>query len=291
MIITNIMGGLGNQLFQYATGKRLADKHGVEHKIDITGFEEYKLHAYSLGAYTIDAPLATAEEIASLRGNDRTYISEDSVFVDPRVLSAGPNTYLRGHWQSERYFSDIRDSILTEFTLRAPLNSADQSILSLIRSTAAVALHIRRMDFATNANHGLCDLSYYDDAIARIAQSVPEPTFFIFSDDPTWVKANLKTNFPCVYVDHNDASRNYADLYLMSQCQHFIIANSTFSWWGAWMSTNAKKIIIAPKQWFRRPIADRTGLRGTLSNLYAQYHVLVSPDRARDLVPKTWIRI
>jgi hypothetical protein len=291
MIITNIIGGLGNQLFQYATGKRLADIHGVEHKIDITGFEEYKLHAYSLDKFNISAPLATPEEITALRSNDRTYISEVSSFVDSRVLTAGPDTYLRGHWQSEQYFSDIRSSLLSEYTLRAPLNEADLSVLSLITSSHSVVIHIRRMDYATNAHHGLCDLSYYDEAIAHTAQSVPEPTFFIFSDDPAWVKENLKTTFPCVYVDHNDATRNYADVYLMSQCQHFIIANSTFSWWGAWMSTHEHKIIVAPKQWFRRPISDRTGLRGTVSNLYARYHVLVSPDRARDLVPKTWVRV
>ena len=135
-----------------------------------------------------------------------------------------------------------------------------------------MSIHVRRGDYVSDAItqeiHGLSPLEYYAAAIQHIAHVAVQPHFFVFSDDPSWVRQNLHIDYPTTYVEHNTADRNYEDLRLMSLCRHHIIANSTFSWWGAWLGSNRAKMVIAPKRWFNTPDKD-----------------------TRDLIPRSWIQL
>ena len=124
----------------------------------------------------------------------------------------------------------------------------------MISQTNSVSLHIRRGDYVsnqkTNQTHGTCDLDYYQRCITEIEKEVENPYFFVFSDEIEWVKENLKINHPAEYVDQNTGDKSYEDMRLMSQCKHNVIANSSFSWWGAWLNSYPDKIVFAPKRWF-----------------------------------------
>lgn len=274
MIIVKIIGGLGNQLFQYALGKHLALLNHTDLKLDITGFDEYKLHAYSLGHFNITENFATREEMARFKryqrrrgkiwfiynrfiADEQKYTQERQFHFDPQILKRTGDIYLDGFWQTEKYFKDIQDILRKEITVKSPLQGRDADIAREIEATNSVMMHIRRGDYVTNQQtneyHGTCGLDYYRKAIAIIAEKVPSPHFFIFSDDHEWVKENIVLEYPSTYVDHNNADKNYEDLRLMSLCKHHIIANSSFSWWGAWLSQNTHKIVIGPKGWFNNP--------------------------------------
>lgn len=274
MIIVKIIGGLGNQLFQYALGKHLALLNHTDLKLDITGFDEYKLHAYSLGHFNITENFATREEVARFKryrrrrgkiwfiynrfiADEQKYTQERQFHFDPQILKGTGDIYLDGFWQTEKYFKDIQDILRKEITVKSPLQGRDADIAREIEATNSIMMHIRRGDYVTNQQtneyHGTCGLDYYRKAIAIIAEKVPSPHFFIFSDDHEWVKENIVLEYPSTYVDHNNADKNYEDLRLMSLCKHHIIANSSFSWWGAWLSQNTHKIVIGPKGWFNNP--------------------------------------
>ena len=156
--------------------------------------------------------------------------------------------------------------------LKVPLGSRNKELLSLIRTVNSVSLHIRRGDYVsnpdTNSALGTCSLEYYRHCIEHIASNVENPHFFLFSDDINWVRDNLKIKYPTTVVDGNSADTNYADLHLMSNCKHNIIANSSFSWWGAWLNNNPDKIIIAPKIWFAN-----------------------SPLTPKEIIPENWLKL
>jgi hypothetical protein len=158
-------------------------------------------------------------------------------------------------WESERYFIAFSDVIRQEFSFRSAPDALNQATIGEIQSTESVALHVRRGDKATLTKpaHGVCGLDYYRTAIDLLSARVSKPHFFVFSDDPAWARENIKIKFPCTYLSHNAANQPTEDLRLMSHCQHFIIANSTFSWWGAWLGKNPAKCVIAPKNWFISP--------------------------------------
>lgn len=162
--------------------------------------------------------------------------------------------------------------LLREFAVKPEEDVWDCQIAEMISAAQAVSIHVRRGDYAqdriTQQVHGLCGLDYYDRAAQYIAAHVAAPHFFIFSDDMPWVKENLKLSFPVTFVDHNNESSDYNDLLLMSLCDHHIIANSSFSWWGAWLSDSAEKIVIAPQMWFANSNAD-----------------------TKDLLPDSWVRL
>ena len=254
MIITKLIGGMGNQLFQYAVGRRLAHHHGVLLKIDITAFREYKLRTYHLNPLNIIESVATDEEIDDLK--NRHWIRERHFHFDPEILQLGSDVYLDGYWQSEKYFKDIEGIIRNEFIVREPVNGENERHLNQIQSCNAVAIHIRRGDYVTNPSanqyHGVCSLEYYYQAVALIAERVGNPHFFIFSDEWDWVRENFHINYP-VTIINNNANWPEQDLRLMSACRHHIIANSSFSWWGAWLGTHPDRIVIAPQKWFNTP--------------------------------------
>lgn len=295
MIVTKLIGGLGNQMFQYAAGRRAAYVNKTELKLDTSWFknpEGATKRDYLLNVLNIREAFATKEEVNKLKGENQgllvlcykeilkfakpyykqSYVIQRFFHFDKNILKVNDNTYLQGHWVSESFFKDINNIIKREFTFKDKPDSANQKMINRIKSYDSVSVHIRRGDYVidakTNKRHGICDLGYYIKAVDLIAKRVKKPYFFIFSDDTNWTKHNLRLEFPCVYVDHNIGKKDYEDMRLMGLCKHNIIANSSFSWWGAWLNQNPNKIVIAPKKWFR----DKS-------------------INTKDLIPQSWIKI
>jgi hypothetical protein len=181
------------------------------------------------------------------------YVEDQYRGYQPDAFAKPGHVYLAGTWASERYFDEAADSIREQFTFAAPPEDENERILDCIRSRNAVSVHVRRGDYVsipeTNERHGTCGLDYYHSAFEHIAEREADPVVYVFSDDPAWVQEHLKLPCPTVYVTHNVGKRNYEDLRLMAACRHFIIANSTFSWWGAWLGQGDGKIVVAPKRW------------------------------------------
>lgn len=271
MIISRLIGGLGNQMFQYAIGRSLAYANKSELKLDLSGYKTYTLHKYSLKNFSIIEDFGDKKDFEtrfptflwkiffSPPDSNYKYIKEKKEFYyDPMILDLKGNIYLDGYWQTDKFFKDISDLIRNDFTVRTEPDEKNRALLDKIEDCNSVALHIRRGDYVTNSiahsYHGTCDLGYYTECIDIIAQRIDSPHFFLFSDDPKWVKSNLPMKFPSAVIAHNGAEKNYEDMRLMSGCKHFIIANSSFSWWGAWLSRNPNKSVLAPKRWFKANI-------------------------------------
>lgn len=275
MIISHIIGGLGNQMFQYAAGRALSLQRGVSLCLDIQDFKGYALHnGYELERiFDIKARLASDSDLSSVLGwrayspirrrlfrKELTKLRGARLFVDTQFTSwsqidtVPDQCYLMGNWQTEKYFEKVKDTIRSDFSFKQPPVGRNAELVKEIRNNSAVSLHVRRGDIATNpsslAFHGLCSLEYYQRAVDYIAASVAKPVFFIFSDDIPWVRENLHVDFPCHYIDHNLGAESYNDMRLMSLCRHHIIANSSFSWWGAWLNADVDKIVVAPERWF-----------------------------------------
>lgn len=275
MIIVNLIGGLGNQMFQYAAGRALSWRLSKPLRLDVSGFAGYGLHqGFELSrVFACNPEIATDEEVRDLLGWRASWLARKilmrpslailhgaKLVVEPHfhywpgIREVSHTAYLAGYWQSEKYFSDVIETLRADFTFRHPLSKQNAELAGEIGQTTAVSLHVRRGDYVsdtkTNAAHGLCSLEYYRAAVLHMAGHVEHPEFFIFSDDIAWAKANLKIDFPCRYVDHNQGAESYNDMRLMSLCRHHVIANSSFSWWGAWLNPKLGKIVVAPRKWF-----------------------------------------
>ena len=170
--------------------------------------------------------------------------------INGLFFRAPDNTYLMGYWQSERYFRDNRDLLLKEFTVDVQTEGINAETTYQISRTCSVAIHIRRGDYVGTRYHGLCSPEYYERGMETMARTIGSPHFFVFSDEPEWVRENFSTAYPFTVVGHNDPDEPVPDLALMKLCKHQIIANSTFSWWGAWLNENPRKVVISPKRWF-----------------------------------------
>ncbi len=290
MIIVRLKGGLGNQLFQYAVGRRIAIDKGVPLKLDISGFDVHRTpenvtpRRYELHHFNISAEIASGEEVALVTGSNlhgyqgylwhffqrllpyykRSIVPERGAAFDPNLLRVSRNVYLDGYWASEKYFGDIAPVIRQDFTFKYLLEGANAELADRIAECNSVSLHIRRGDFVSNpvihAFHGVLSLDYYLAAAKRIKELVTSPHFFVFSDDIAWGKDNLVIGAPVTFVEGNQGERDDEDLRLMSLCKHHIIANSTFSWWGAWLSKHEEKIVIAPRRWANHPSLDTQDL-------------------------------
>lgn len=293
MIIARVQGGLGNQMFQYALGRRLALHHGAELLLDLSFYDvkdgTHTPRPFELDVFQVKYRRANAEELRPflqarasriLRVRDRLLpvlakhpsFAQQGFGFDPRTLEVPATVYLDGYWQSEKYFKGVEAALRADLTFAAAPNEANASMARRIRDTNAVSIHVRRGDYATDptthAHHGVCDRAYYNAAVQRMLHAQPDAGFFIFSDDPAWARENLRSVAPMTVVDHNQGITSFEDMRLMSQCKHHIIANSSFSWWGAWLNPDAGKKVIAPRQWFRDPTID-----------------------TRDLLPATWTRL
>jgi len=275
MVIVRLIGGLGNQLFQYSAGMSLAKFHQVDLKLDITGFDNYHLHKYSLSNFKISAKIATDKDLlmyvqsAGLfkkfrlynRFIDRfcgkkNYQVEKTLNYDPNFYSFPSRSYLQGYWQSEKYFLPIKEILRKEFVLRRPIAKENAFFISDISLSNSVSVHIRRGDYfsnpTTNKIHGVLPIDYYIRSANYLKSAQKNLTFYIFSDDIDWCEKYFRIDANAVYVRTSKSNNNfYDDFRLMSLCKHNIIANSTFSWWAAWLNLYQDKIVIAPKLWFR----------------------------------------
>jgi hypothetical protein len=294
VIIVNVNGGLGNQMFQYALGRalslskktklRLYVKEVID-KDDHNGFEldnvfnisasiatnkDRKLVLGSRSSHKL-IKLLRSKKLDFLRGGK--YIVEKSFNYQSDVFDISDNIFIRGFWQSEKYFLEYRNTILQEFSFKSKLSEKNLAIKKQVQSCISVSIHVRRGDYISNPSankvHGVLSEDYYKRAIDKL--DIDGALFVFFSDDANWVKNYLapiilnSDNF--IVVDHNHANESYNDMRLMSLCEHNIIANSSFSWWGAWLNTNPNKIVIAPKNWF-------------------------SIDKnTSDLIPQSWIQV
>jgi hypothetical protein len=263
MVITKITGGLGNQMFQYAIAKSIALKKNDTFKLDISAYETYKLHnGYRLNIFNIEENIATLDEISNLRGNNSNlfkileklglykkstnYKEKERTIFDKNVFEYS-DIYLDGYWQNEKYFVDIRDILLKELTPKEEISKAAKRYLEDIQNTQSVSLHVRRGDYLKHPEIGLLDLDYYKKTYEYIVQKIENPMFYIFSNDMAWCEEKFDFIENKVFI--KETKNEIDDLMLMKNCKHNIVANSSFSWWGAWLNENSQKIVFAPKKW------------------------------------------
>lgn len=295
MIIVRLKGGLGNQLFQYAFGRALSEKTGQDLFFDDAYFKEIKegtIRQYELDKfvadidrsipffirntinvkyrYTTNKFLKIVSKFKPVHFFDEAYFRYDELIL--HTCGGGVN-YYDGYWQSPRYFNAIRSILLEELKVRPLLSPLSLALSEAIQKENAISIHVRRGDYVlnkkTNSFHGLCSLEYYQQAIELFIKEEENPVFYLFSDDIAWTEANLKINDrPVYYVEHTSDETNYEDLYLMTICKHHIIANSSFSWWGAWLNDYPLKRVVAPGKWFSDDSIDKN-----------------------DLIPAEWIRM
>jgi len=270
-----LSGGLGNQLFQYAYARAINAKINKSKYswLNAAYLRGNPINRYGLDKYNIKLKIESIFSricrnilrIPVINENGNSYGK-----FNPQLLKLPKSAYIKGLFQTEKYFKNIRHELLSDLTIKASLNVANQDMLDKILSEKnATSLHIRRGDYLWfPEKHNILPLDYYKKAVKYIANKVSSPHFFIFSDDVNWVLANLKLNHPYTVVNiNNKTTDGYLDLNLMRFCQHNIIANSTFSWWGAWMNDNKDKIVIAPSVW------------------------VSSKADVSDIVPDEWVRL
>lgn len=295
MIIVRLQGGMGNQMFQYALGRALSIKNNTKLGLDLTflldrtpipnfTFRDYNLEDFNIQAYIVskkDIPFLYRKYSLGIfmRYIDfvrRKFINtpgkeKKDYFFDSKIMNLGPNAYLEGWWQNQKYFLEIKDILRKDFTLKSYSEKIKQHI-SKIESQNSVCVHIRRGDYLTvdtlgNKYYSVLDETYYKNALDIISKSGKIDCIYVFDrDDIEWCKKNVKFDYPTVYIE-NDI--NLAEtVTLMSSCKHFIMANSSLSWWVAWLSSAPEKVVIAPKKWLTDPSIDTS-----------------------DLIPNEWIRL
>lgn len=290
MIVTCLNGGLGNQMFQYSAARSLADQTGEPLELDIRDLNTFQgqetVHYFRLHHYPNRARIAgrlglvargffVSRKIRSFLGNGGflrgDYVLEKEFTHQPISAIPGRFTYLEGYWQSWKYFEWNRQRILQDFTLKAEASVKNAELLKKIKMENSVCVHVRLGDYlrsgVTSAAHGNLTISYYQTALRKMKTMGNRLTYYLFSDEPAEALRFFKRGMKIYVVDHN-VGQPQEDLRLMSACKYFITANSSFSWWGAWLSPRTGKKVISPKQWF-------AGLR----------------HDTRDLVPTDWKRI
>lgn len=288
MIIVKLKGGLGNQMFQYATGLAVASAQGEELKLDVSGYNDPRYvnantpRQYRMFPFNLSAGVATITEVEKarnplwffskiLRAFNQRILKKHYVDYDPKLFKKRCN-YIEGYFQSEKNFIEIKDKVLKEFTLKKEFESeiflAEKNRIDKIKG---VSVHIRRGDYVsdpkTKSAHGVCSKDYYEKAMSIMRSKIESAVFYFFSDDIEWVKKEFGTHADYIYVSRPSLVE-YEELMLMSSCAHNIIANSSFSWWGAYLNQNKHKIVIAPKKWVNR-----------------------EPDPHPSIIPEGWIRI
>lgn len=296
MIIVRLSGGMGNQMFQYAHGRILSLKYNVILKIDTTFLDHrikmphfirpnFSFRNFDLDVFNIQIEIAKPYEISFwnrpiLFGPIMLIIDaflrklaflpgwEKKYSFNKEALQFGSNTYLEGFWQSEKYFSNITSTIRQDFILKNPISETTKKMQDDIKDTNSICVHLRRAHGGGDF-HTKYDMTYYESGIKYITEKKKIDKIFVFSDDIEWCKENIKFDISTIFVDNDSAGvKGEGHLYLMSLCQNFVIPNSTFSWWGAWLSVNPDKIVVAPK------------------NLFTNENI-----NNKDLIPDSWIRI
>lgn len=297
MIVLRLRGGLGNQLFQYAAGQSLALYHRVPLKLDTYYYSYHPYRTFALDHFHTEYEQADEAEITSFVGKTRLEklfhkktnyrycrraFGQPYYHFYPDFYQLPNDIYLSGYWQSERYFRPYASVIRKHLVPRAAPNEQNARLIDEMRRTQSVSLHVRHGDY-TNPSFddffATLDVSYYNAAIRRMRQQTNAPRFFVFSDDIPWCRQTF-ADLDATFVAHNQGKDAYWDLWLMAQCRHHIIANSSFSWWGAWLDERPDKRVIAPRQWF-----TSNHYRGR-SPVYPErtYHL-------QDQLPDEWIRL
>lgn len=276
MIVSRLVSGLGNQLFQYAIGRQLSLHHRVPLKLDTGFFETQTLRSFALDNYNIQAKIASKKEVDDMlywqnnpgliakfyrkvqrmlpRAKQHYFKELEWWSYDPDLLKVSSKVYLDGYWQHYKYYLNISPGILNEITLKKNVEGAVSMEKNIMQDHSSVSIHIRRGDYITDTLMGMLKLEYYKDAVDYMNAKLNNPSYYIFSDDLNWAKDNLKINRSVTYIDLEAGSKyDYVELDLMSKCYHNIIANSSFSWWGAFLNRNPDKIVIAPRNWVVRP--------------------------------------
>lgn len=250
-------GGLGNQMFQYAMLLSMQAK-GRMVKKNTTLYTSSRMH----NGYMLDEAFGISDNSKSylhnigvlwtrlIRSNRIPFLlyREDENHFCPDVYCT-IKPYIDGYWINEDYFRSIKDDIRKTFIFRG-IDARNDSIAKQMQKCSSVSLHIRRGDYLNNPMYAVCDELYYERAIEYIKKMTVAPLFYVFSDDPEWSRIFMKRiNADYIIMDHNVGRESYKDMFLMSQCKHNIIANSTFSWWGAWLNNNKEKIVVCPNIW------------------------------------------
>lgn len=284
MLIIQLSGGLGNQMFQYAAGKAQALRLNTDLYLDKTHFlttplGKVNLRQYELSQFSFNQKFKHPNfhwikkylKVKQVYNGFKTYI-DPHVHFNADFFKISDKTYIEGFFQSEKYFNDYSSEIRSDFKFKTPPQGLNLELFNKIQSLNAISVHVRRGDYVNNPetlkSHGICGLDYYQNAVELIVSKVEKPYFFLFSDEPEWVQQNLKLDYPYEVISHNKGESSFEDMRLMSVCKHNIVANSSFSWWGAWLNNNFNKTIIAPKSWFINPDWD-----------------------SKDIIPDSWIKI
>jgi hypothetical protein len=275
MIVTRLHGGLGNQLFQFAAGYALAQRRGVPHKVDLGTFVHERERDFGLRSLGLRYEVATPEEVRRLAPQwgpwwknkyilwsnrltpfaSRRWVRESTFDYDRRVRDVRDPAYLDGWWQSEKYFSEFSADIRAQFSPKNPPSARVADCARTLASRTTVAVHVRRGDYIANDDasqfHGTCSNAYYEEACKKMARDMPDALFCIFSDDPSWARSNLTFPAGAEFLSGTGPLAVEEDFFLLCQCRHFVIANSTFSWWPAWIKDSPGQRVIAPRRWFR----------------------------------------
>jgi len=290
MIIVKLQGGLGNQFFQYAMGRSLSSRLGVELMLDVSSYINDPKRDYELGKYNINAKIASESEVARCTNFSSILVSKMSRFIkplyglsgfvsekffeyDPRVMRLPDNRYLFGYWQSSKYFESVQNLLKKELIPKKPLDRENQKTLMMLKGLGdSVCITIRRGDFVSDSKatsfHGTCDIDYYKRSMKLIENKLKNVQYCVFTDDQQWALESLNSSKPMIFVGTDNMAAAEKNMLLMSQCKNFIIANSSYGWWGAWLSENRDKIVIAPKRWFANKEINTS-----------------------DLCPRGWVRI
>lgn len=292
MIVVRLRGGLGNQMFQYALGKRIAHEFNTTLKLDLTSLlktydselvtnRDYQLDIFNLEPSFLIQPnlLRQLDKLGLnfvsqfLKGikllGIKTYKEKTFTVEDWLIKNAKDNTLYSGYWQSESYFEAAENELRKDFEFKESLSQQAQDLYDKIASVNAVCVHMRRGDYVGNQAFNGSNLDYFYNAAAHINRQTERPHFFVFSDDPEWCKENVKFEQDFTVIDYQTKKVKFKeDLQLMSSCQHFIMSASSFSWWAVWLSNKKGNIVIAPEPWFLNSFNDE-----------------------RDLVSKDWVRL
>ena len=274
MVVVQLLGGMGNQMFQYACGRALALRTGKRLFLDVSSYSVYSGRRYELDVLNIQANIINLEEdkeIGQRLGIPGIQVySERQHNFDQNVFVLHDNVFLQGgFWQTEKYFWDFANVIREELSPKLPRLSTESMNIALeIKKYLSIAIHVRRTDYAIYEKLGILPMDYYENVRRYLATVFPSARYYVFSDDVEWCNHEF-TVFPNAHVvEHVEEIGCHEDLWLMSQCQHNVIANSTYSWWAAWLNDNPHKLVIAPDRWF------------------AGEHL-----NTQDLVPDKWIKV
>lgn len=280
MKIVNILGGLGNQMFVYAMYLALKEAHPDEDVLLCRrSYKGYPLHnGYELDRiFGIDAPEASLIQLAKVAYpyfNYKTWQLMRHFFPQRKSMASGTtqipfdykkvtrmdDVFYDGYWQNEKNFLSIREKVIETFTFPDFQNEKNKALVEKLKNIRAASCHIRRGDYLLDPVYGVCNSTYYENAVTELKETVNPDVYCVFSDDIDWCKKNLieliGRDKEVIFVDWNKGKESYRDIQLMSLCHYNIIANSSFSWWGAWLNNHEDKVVLAPEVWMNKPLVN-----------------------------------